>query len=120
MTKLPEPTSLELKDYEYFSNRPRFIVKYKETTCQEDYPNHKKNPSKIKHYGIFFSESEAVKHFESLPVMYTWKKVMFRREFIKVVKVKDAVYQDEFPTKHLNKKDPVVKQLIKERFPNHG
>ena len=45
---------------------------------------------------------------------------MFRREFVKVVKVKDAVHQDGFPIKHLNKRDPVVKQLIKERFPTNG
>tara|TARA_R110001606_G_scaffold43780_1_gene115562 strand:+ start:284 stop:655 length:372 start_codon:yes stop_codon:yes gene_type:complete len=119
MSKLPEPTLLELQGYEYYHSVPKFVVKYKEITLRED----KKHTKKICHYGFFLEEEEARTHFFSLPKYYSWRQNKYAREFVKVVKLeemkadaKKKKKKEPRFTDHLNKKDPLVKQLIKDRF----
>ena len=83
----------------------------------------KKHTKKICHYGFFLEEEEARTHFFSLPKYYSWRQNKYAREFIKVVKLeemkadaKKKKKKEPRLTDHLNKKDPLVKQLIKDRF----
>ncbi len=86
MSILPEPTLLELKDYEYYRSAPKFVVKYREFTLRDD----RKHTKEIKHYGLFLNEKEARDHFFSLPKYYRWKTVHHCREFIKIVALKEV------------------------------
>lgn len=89
MTKLPEPTLEELKDYQTFNNSPKFVVKYKEWLMRED----GKHVKTIKHYGYFVSDKDAQDHFFSLPKYYQWRRNQFAREFISVLSLKDFLKQ---------------------------
>ena len=119
MSRLPEPTLLELQGYEYYHSVPKFVVKYKEFTIRDN----KKHNKKTCHYGFFLDEKEAMEHFNSLPKYYSWKQDRYGREFVAVVKLeemkadaKKKKKKEPRLTDHLNKRDPLVKQLIKDRF----
>jgi hypothetical protein len=86
MTKLPEPTITDLKDYETFDRSPKYVVKYRETLMTEDPKNRIK---KIKFYGYFSDEKKAKDHFFSLPTYYQWRRDRFAREFISVLSLKE-------------------------------
>lgn len=119
MSRLPEPTLLELQGYEYYHSVPKFVVKYQEITLRDN----KKHTKKTCHYGFFLNEEEARKHFFSLPKYYSWKQDKYAREFVAVVQLeqmktdaKKKKKEQSRSTDHLNKRDPLVKQLIKDRF----
>ena len=89
MTKLPEPTLQELKDYETFNQLPKYIVKYKEWTMREN----GKHLKKIKYYGYFVSAKDAYDHFHTLPKYYQWRREQFTRTFIAVLSFQEFLKQ---------------------------
>ena len=86
MSKLPEPTIQDLKDYEVFHHSPKYVVRYKEWLMTENPKNRVKT---IKHYGFFTTEQKARDHFFNLPTYYQWKKNQYARTFIKVISLEE-------------------------------
>jgi len=93
MNVLPAPTPQELKQFQEFQEKEKYIVRFKKFHLNEQ---NEKYFSEITQYGFFTSEEEAKNHFLNVVIKdYIWKGNHFVLEFLCVMKLNEFKKQNK-------------------------